>query len=489
MKFKINGIEFFYVEHIKITRKINNHSNCIISLVVDDEIGKLNSYKSLVSSSISLFLSEEGNAIFSGYIEKVRLKKEKHNLLLELECYSNSKKDDIKNYTFIYQEPEKKIGDIVKKLELEGNKPIFLDGSLENKKLENVVIQKDETNFSFLKRLLNQNELPFIVESVLASSKIWIGERKGNSYKIENIPFEIEFLGKKEMAKITLLNSFYELGDVLNILSKNYYIVENEIEYRKGSCFCTYILISNYKDIEFENYSTTEKRFVGEVIENKDKELKGRMQVKFKEDKMVADGKPCWIKSIVPYSTKDTGFYLMPSKGDKVLVTFDDSLEPFILGSIRENKHENFENPNDLFIKNEFGKEFNLKEKEINIVSVFDNIFLSLDEEKIEINNGKTGIYIEKERIIFQNNKGVVVIDDNITLQKENGAKVIINEDIAIDGKKIDIKASDATINASNNFETKANFVSVSGDKIENNANSIDINGSKTTINKKVTVS
>lgn len=474
MKFKVGNLEFLYVKDVRITRKINNHSNCKILLVVEDDIKKINGYQSLASNSISLSL-EEGNVIFNGYIERVKVKKQNHSLEVELNCYSNSKKDDEETFTYIYQEAEKTLGDIIKKLDFKGNKnTMFLDGSIENKKLENVVVQNEETNFKFFKRLLSKEKIPFVVESLLASDKIWIGQRKGNTFKIEDISFEIEFFEKQKMITVTLLNQFYEIGDILNVLSEDYYVIENEIEYRNGSCHCKYILLSSYEDVEFHQYLPVERKFIGEVIENKDEELKGRIQVKFKEDKMVADSKPYWLKLIVPYSTKDTGFYLVPAKGDKVLVGFDERLEPFVLGSLRENKHENFENPNDLFIKNEFGKEFNLKEKEINIVSVFDNIFLSLDEDKIEINNGQTGLYIEKDRIIFQNTKGVIVIDDNITMQKENGAKVIINEDIAIDSKNFDIKASDATINASNNMQTKAN--------------SININGNTTKINDKVTI-
>lgn len=468
MRFNIEGIDFLFVKELNIDRKINEHSFCEISLVVKDEFPQLiNKYKPLISQSFSLQaideLENERKTIFSGYIENIKFSKYFAKNIITLECFSNSKQEDKISYTYIFQNTEKTLGDILKQIKFVSVSPVFLEDNIENIKLSNPVVQNTETNFNFIKKLLFENKKILINESLLSNQKMWIGKREGNSFKIDENSIEIDFIESDKKVKVALINKFYEIGDILEIFSKKYYIIENNIAYKDGVCYCTYHLIDDYNNLEIENQNSLDKIFLGEVIENKDKDFLGRIQVKFKEDNYIK-GKDdlYWFKILVPYSTKDTGLFLTPSKGDNVLIKFIDNSEPFILGSIRKNGHENFENPNNLFLKNDFGKEINLKEKEINIISIFDNIFLSLDEEKIEINNGETGLYIEKEKITFQNKNNIITIGDGIHIKKADGGEITIDENIQIKSKSSQLEVKDTiSLKANNSFKVEANNIEI----------------------------
>lgn len=464
MRFKISGIDFIYTKDMQITRKINEHSCCEIKVVVKNEVSTvINKYKSLISQPISLSIIEEKNGseknIFSGYIEDVEIGISNIECVLTLRCYSNSKKDDKEKNTVIFQSTEKTIGDIVKKIKFNSN-ITFLENGIEEIEIYNPVVQNNETNFNFVRRIISKNRKCIISESLLSSTRIWVGKREGNSYKLGDNYTEIKFKEKKNFIEVCLINQHYELGDILEILSEKYYIVESKTIYRDEVCYCNYILTKEYEDVVEEENSLLDRKFLGEVIENKDEKLLGRVQIKFKEEKEMS-GEKYWYKILTPYVSKDTGFYMTPSKGETVIVEFNEEIEPYILGSIREQGHENFENPNNLFIKNDYGKEFNITEKEINIISLFDKVFISLDEEKIEINNGTTGIYVEKDKITFQNEKGLFVIDDKITLLKDSGAEIVIDE-------KLELKTQNSQIEIDSNIEMKS-------EKLEVNANNIKI--------------
>lgn len=468
MRFKIEGIDILYVKNLEIERKVNEHSYCKVSFAVKEEFPAIiNRYKTLVSHPFSLQAVENDKTeekeknIFSGYIEEVKISKNFAENIVTLECYSNSKKEDKDRYINIFQNAGKTLGDILKQLSFVSATPMYLEDNIENIKLPFPVVQTAETNFEFMKKLLIKNKKILIPESLLSNQRIWIGERKGNVYQLDTEYLEMSFQQELNKIAITLMNKYYELGDIIEIFSEKYFIVENYIEFKEGVCYCDYTLVKDYNNIETEKNSLLDRKFLGEVIENKDEELLGRIQVKFKEDKYINGVSDLyWFKVLTPYSTQDTGFYFIPSKGDKVIVQFMEEMEPIIIGSIREKGHENFKNPNELFIKNDFGKEIDIKEKEINIISLFNNVYLSLDEEKIEINNGETGLYIEKEKITFQNKNNIIIIDDGITIKKVNGGEVKITDSIELMAKnsKINIKENvDVASSKDLNLNSKGN--------------------------------
>ena len=462
MKLIYDGLDYICVTDLKITRELNNHCSCKITFKCDEDNINMNTTLSLISSQFSLKYKDEDNEqnIFSGFVESVSYKKLQHYVYVTLECFTNSKQYDEEKKLNIFQETNKKIGDILKSIGYSSIHPSFFDSNDENKIIKNVIIQNDETDFQFTKRLLNSNGIIFMCESMLMSENLWIGKRKGNCYDYNENCYEIIKNKDVEYAKITAENIFYEIGDCIKLNSKEYIIIENRITLDNSTCICCYLLIENYDKLSLPETEIQKTQLIGEVTETKDKDKGGKIQIKFEADKKVSGGENYWFKQLTPYSTKDTGLFFTPAKGDKIVVDFQDGTEPLLLGTVRENKHDNFENPNELFIKNEFGKELNLKEKSINIVSVFDNIFLRLDEEKIEINNGKTGIYITKDNIYIQNEKGRIYLDDNILIEKKENGKIEIGENINLKAKESKIEIADSL-----GIDTK-NKVNISAEKV-----------------------
>ena len=480
MRFKIEGLDILYVKKLEIERKVNEHSYCKISFAVKEEFPTIiNKYKALVSHPFSLQAIEDNRTeekeknIFSGYVEEVKISKNFAENIVTLECYSNSKKEDKDKYINIFQNMRKSLGDVLKQLSFVSVTPVYLEDNIENIKLPFPIVQNDETNFEFMKKLLIENKKILIPESLLSNQRIWIGQRKGNVYQLDTEYLEMSFQQDMSKIAVTLMNKYYELGDIIEIFSERYFIVESYIKFKEGVCYCDYTLVKDYCNIEAEKNSLLDRKFLGEVFENKDEEFLGRVQVKFEEDKYINGVSDLyWFKVLTPYSTQDTGFYFIPSKGDKVIVQFTEDMEPIIIGSMREKGHENFKNPNELFIKNDFGKEIDVKEKEINIISLFDNVYLSLDEEKIEINNGETGLYIEKEKITFQNKNNIIIIDDGITIKKVNGGEVKITDSIELIAKnsKIDLKenidvvsSKDLNLNTTGDTKVTASEVKIKG--------------------------
>lgn len=467
MEFKIEGLdEFITVVDLNIKRKVNEHSICDIKFYINssDPSGTIAKLQGLVDSQFNLKCgdSDQFTSIFSGYVSQVDLYVT-GIIEVKLKCYSNSKKEDLTPETYIYQDTEKKLGDILKLLEVTSVSPFFLDKGLEGEKIPEVIIQKEETKFSFFRRLVNRYGAVVIPESLTAGEKIWIGKRDGGQPQLKIDDYGVNLKKDHVQPTCILRDTFLELGDKIKLDSGSYYIVENSITYERGVCWCKYILQENYDNLIEDEPKQPPLKFMGEVIKNEDEKMMGRIQISFKEDKCTNKDKFHWFKRLTPYSTKDTGFYFIPPVGEKVIVEFNSIEEPYVLGSLRENAHENFKDPKDQFIKNEFNKEIHLKEKELNISSVFNKIFISLGEEKIELNNDKSGILLEKDKITLQNQKTIIVIDEDIHIAKPDGSEMVL-------GDKVSIKTKDnSSLNLDNQIEMKSNS------DIQMNSNS-DIN-------------
>lgn len=74
---------------------------------------------------------------------------------------------------------------------------------------------------------------------------------------------------------------------------------------------------------------------VGEVVDNNDPKGLGRVRVQFDWQKSASgdDGKTNWIRVAAPMGGGDKGFYMIPEKGDQVLVAFEENHpeRPFVL--------------------------------------------------------------------------------------------------------------------------------------------------------------
>jgi type VI secretion system secreted protein VgrG len=71
---------------------------------------------------------------------------------------------------------------------------------------------------------------------------------------------------------------------------------------------------------------------LAEVVENNDTKGLGRVKVQFLWQKGTSEKSP-WIRVASPYSGKDKGFFIIPEKGDQVLVAFEqnDPEAPYVL--------------------------------------------------------------------------------------------------------------------------------------------------------------
>ena len=191
---------------------------------------------------------------------------------------------------------------------------------------------------------------------------------------------------------------------------------------------------------------------VAEVVDNKDSDNIGRIQVRFPW--MESSEKTPWIRVVTAHAFKDRGMYFIPEIGDSVLVDFEngDPDCPIVTGSLYHGKakpakwYDDSNNlkaimtksGNELLFNDESGKEtikiFNKDEQNM--------ITLTLDESK-RIKIESTG-YIE------------IHADKDITM-KANNIKMSANKKLSISCNDMETSAANnITTDAGNNYELNA---------------------------------
>jgi len=243
------------------------------------------------------------------------------------------------------------------------------------------------------------------------------------------------------------LNAIFELQteDVINFNNNKFKIIKSKIFLKKSSLYSEFTLIKSsdkkyLKHYKRKNYSNllTGKNFICEVVNNKDKENKGRIQVKYEIENDKKSDDNFWYECMTPYSSKDTGIFFIPEVGDKVLIYFQSEEFPIALTSIRTNSNEEyFANPNEKFIKNNFGREIHLGENEINIIFAKDENLIKMNENQILLKKQNTYLALEDDKIIIGNENISITFDKDLEIVSKGKISTSSNKDTELSGGNI----------------------------------------------------
>lgn len=477
-------------------KEMGQHSRLTFTARVPDTKGSL--YLQQVGKPIvvkqRLDLYKAGPVIFRGLIEHVDVQQSFHSTIICVCAVSSSILLDQQKKCRIFQDETKKMGDILKDDRLllnkemkQGNVRLQVAESLRNIPAEKVIIQNQETNFSFLKRCSRVLQSPLWIQDtvqglVLKMDCAW--HKDVISVKKDEILYWTvgNDLQQRKQLQMTL-ERYMDVGCTVSfpeLLEGKYVIIAVTVQYKDGRDICTYRL-SEYKelpkikkpDFVFE-YPL---RLYGEVTSVDDSKNLGRIQVRFKQNEPEYEDKDeaqRWIPYRSPYVGKADGIVFLPDVGNLVEVTFLHGTCYAVSAYRNHPLGEEAENVADKFIGNDFKRRIIWKKDSLELLSGKNQIIMddqkialivgknkmTIDSEKIDLNVGSqsiirmdaSGIHLkskQSESHITDNvqiqSKGNVIIDNQgaLTLQNNKECKVISKGEIHAQGsKEVTIKSS-----------------------------------------------
>lgn len=443
----ISGFDEYIVKQINIYDEYDQHSKCIVELSVEnDQIQDFLSNNAVGSKDICVSL--EGEILFYGCIRNIKCTNTYLKTNVRVEALSFSSIIDSEIHNRVFQNSNKtfnQINDFFSDKKITIN---CIEEGLGDEKIPGILVQNNETDFEFLRRLYNKKGVHLIVDATKKTSCLLkIGEKKESSVnsletvdilKLERVIYE----GREEINLIT--SSVFDVGTELEVQGNRYYIISRNIESRYEKTEINYRGI--YKGKVFEDVMKEKSYLLGlaKVTDNGSEDNLGKIQVEFIDyDNEMSDDK-IWIDYISPLTEKKGGFVTVPDI-DEVVEIIMRNEECVAIGCVRTCELDG--NIQDISKRYLVSRGCNLTIDEKNICMEVDKNKINITDELIDIANEKFEIVIKDEqckigfedsRIVIEMNRIQSVGKNDIEVKAKN-IKFEGNSKVEVKTKSFDV--------------------------------------------------
>lgn len=334
--YMIGCLDTNYIEEFSFIQKLNDHARAKIKCIVDRECLEICSWQ-LLYREVQISMEGIKEPIFAGIIDGAEIEKEGERLTLFLNIVSGTYLLDQTAYrrSFGKRQGYKKLMEYI--LSNQG-KAIYV---AEDKDIMYPIIQFDETNWEFLKRLasnLGTSVTPDI--NSISKPRMYVGLRNGEDHKLYDTDHYKEIRKNEISSTLTYEVETYDdwrFGDRVQFKEKYLRICEKFGEIKNGELLFRYVLSTSLYSSRhaYHNGKLKGKEMIGKVIDTKGEWVKILAETEvFEENELSFYYK--WMP--------ETGnlLYCMPEIGTYVTLYFCNKSEMsgICINCVRKNKEE-----------------------------------------------------------------------------------------------------------------------------------------------------
>lgn len=421
--------DILHLNELKIVKEYNEHARIFFTGVVPEE--KKDSYIDSVSSKDILEvcqISDHSNSevLFKGIITNIEIKAVRGIYYVIVEGVSCTYEMDLKLKKRSFQNKDMLYTEMIKEIIKDYPGADFIDTAANGEKLGKVVIQYNETDWEFLKRMASHFNMGLVPDAISDKPKFWFGIPNSSiNEKLEDFNFSVrKKIGDFRFSSENFIEGidendfiYYEIetDKFLSIGDKVQYNDVNLVVYKAEYYFEDSVLRHLYtltpeKGLS-QNLKLNEKLF-GAAIEGKVIEVEeDRVRVHLDIDEVQKKEEAFWFSYATFYTTEgNTGWYCMPEIDDRVKLYFPTNKEEegIVTNSIRRRIKggDKIQNPDEKYFRTKYGKEKKFNEKELVLSAKDDKVFIRLNES--------SGIEIYSENTIK------IKDDNNLDIEADN---------------------------------------------------------------------
>ncbi|AUS27932.1 contractile injection system protein, VgrG/Pvc8 family [Paenibacillus polymyxa] len=351
-----------HIEQLQITRTINDHAYLYISGMLCEEQGAACVGQDMEQEPIVIRqLDDQGQSLrrlFHGIVTRMSVHCVRGVYTFELEAASHSYQMDIKRKRRSYQDIHRTYDGLVTALVRKYQYGDAIDTISNHAKLETFVLQYEETEWAFLKRLASRFGSVLVPEVTAASPKVFFGMPEGKQHKVERDVFyrvrktfhelDAEKPGERAGSYVTYMIEslqYYALGDLITLpigQSKELVVVRAVTTLADGLLHTRYDLQAE-QDIRYaryENDQATGISLTGTVLKVQQDFVQLQLDIDPKQD----PAKACWFPIATRYVAEEhSGWYDMPEIGEQVELYLPTHREQdaYVTDSLRQQRHTN----------------------------------------------------------------------------------------------------------------------------------------------------
>lgn len=450
---KLQGdISLKQITFVALQTKKNEHGTLIVKGIPED-ISSFETQKLNVEISLT---GLDGEAIFSGMLEKILVIQEKGLAYFELHVVSATKQLDLKKKKRSFLDTKETYQDIAKAIvsEYDGGS-VIANKDCGAEAIKVPIIQYNETDWEFLKRIASYSNGSILADTTKNVPELWFGFPEGTgeaTFSMEKYRMGIDgshsLYAEKEQFEFTYFETEsyanFQVGDSVTFEDTKYLIYEKSALFQAGEMIFAYRfggnglgLAPSYFNSQFSGLS-----LFGTVQKTKEELVTVQLEIDEKSDGYEYPWRP------------ETGniLYAMPQVGTKVVVYFPNANEQnaIVINALRTVKdlHNQMGDTSQKIFGTEHKKEISLREKDMNVKSKAGWIQL----------NDSGGALMQSNDIFVLNGSKVDVEAMSIDVNTDSSAIYIVK------GKDGSVDSS-VTLENIFNFKGKTNttFIGIPG--------------------------
>jgi hypothetical protein len=443
----------------RISSKPNQHTRVFFCGMVDETQKDSCIEKAGAQDRIEVNLTSAGQKVrtlFKGVVTQISVKTVRGIYYLEVEALSNTYLLDLKLKNRSFQNLQMSYNELFQKVLADYSKGSFTDRTTQGAKLQGVIIQFQETDWTLLVRAASQLGAVLIPDPTAESPRFWLGVPEGPERQIANAHYSLEknlaeyrissqnfTTGKAEINYAGFRvesNQVLDIGDQVQFQGVNLVIAQAGGSFQHGVLKYEYFLTR--KDALRQNKVTNQQlsgvSLYGKVIDRRQDQVRIHLEIDKDQNKEEA----YWFKVATSYTTEgNSGWYCLPELGDRVRLYLSNCQEESVsvLGALRVNGATNPKtaDPDVKYFGNTHGKELRMDARELRFTakeSQTGKMFIKLDVEE--------GVEIQSDQMIqVESNNDIVWDAKTIAIDAKQGVFMTCKQSSLIVDGKVDIQA------------------------------------------------
>ncbi|MBN1055188.1 phage tail protein [Clostridium botulinum] len=461
----IEPYRFQKIIKLKIIRELNEHARLYISGIIDDE--SADKYVETADSESSIKISLKDNngtviSVFEGIITNIGINTVNNVRTLKIEALSRTFLLDIKRKNRTFQNENYTYKNVFSEVIKEYNDVQILNYITNQTKIDKLIVQYNETDWEFLKRLASHFNVPLVPESTLSGIKYFMGNSGCSTlYELDEFNYSIK-KGLQEY-KLKCENDIDDLNDVnlisyeviTNIVMKLYnlvnfkgrslYIYRTELELINGVISNKYILRdeNGMKVRRIYNNKIVGVSLIGSVIDTEKDKVKVSLEIDRNSTQYKGEK---WFEYSTVFSSPDgTGWYCMPEIGDAIRLYFPDNVEnnAYAISSVnlQSSNSSKRSDPSRKSIGTKYGKEIVMSPGAVEIIGNGNLLMRLTDDGGIEVNSDKSIVMSAGGDVSISGGGKVTIQGDAGINLTQAGANMTIQDDVTMSGGKVNIQS------------------------------------------------
>lgn len=463
---KLKPFTFLSILSCSLEKKLNEHSRLLFEGRISQEQEDIITASSIKKLSVELVVAGEGRdftTIFHGIIKNYSIRTVGDSRVLKLECLSNTYLMDVDKKIRVFQDKASLYKTVLNYLNTYENYGFIMSVG-ELKSIDKLIVQYNETDFKFIKRLASHFNTSICPGHLASGEKYYFGIPK----TARDVKLEHDYIVKREvsdnlrrdeknlsyaidMGNITIENEsreIYDIGDMAKMGGQDFTVCEIYSRLIGNELVHKYILKDKLGQYVYRYYNF---KITGASLEASISNVSNsKVKVHIHEDGI--QNSADWFNYSTVYSSPDgTGWYCMPEKGDSVRLYFPTEKEEngYVISSVHidneikisGNPDAPRSNPDYKSLKSKYGKELLFTPDSI-IMRNNDKMSVEiLDNEGIFIKSNKKVELISQEEIAISSEKKTIDVEgkDSITFT-QMGTTLELKDVISLLGNKVSIE-------------------------------------------------